>query len=497
VEHLDVLVVGAGISGIAAGYHLQTDCPDLSYAILERRDRLGGTWDLFRYPGIRSDSDMFTLGFPFRPWPHAKGIADGPAILAYLQDTAREFGIDRKMRFGRTVTRAAWSSDDARWTVDVVRADGTPERIVCRFLMMCSGYYDYDAGYTPEFPGRDAFRGTIVHPQHWPEDLDWTGKRVVVIGSGATAVTLIPSLTPKAAHVTMLQRSPTWIVALPGTDPLLRLAQRVLPERVVGRLGRWKSIVLSALFFQFCRRFPARARAMLLAGVRQELGPDYDVATHFTPRYDPWDQRVCLAPNGDFWEAIRSGRASVVTDHVARFTERGILLASGRELEADVIVTATGLVMKMAGGVQLGVDGQPTDLAHSFTYKGVMFTDVPNLAMAIGYTNASWTLKCDLTCAWVCRLLNHMADHDVDEVRPRRPRDAEARSPLLELSSGYILRAADRLPKQATTTPWRAFNNYLLDLWTVGWSRLDDGVLQFRRARGRGTAADEPGRAVA
>ena len=491
-ERLDVLVVGAGISGIAAGYHLQTECPQLSWAIVERRESLGGTWDLFRYPGIRSDSDMHTLGFRFRPWRDAKAIADGPAILAYLRDTAHEYGIDQRIRYGLEVTRAAWSSATARWTVEARRAGGEPARFTCRFLFMCSGYYDYDAGYTPELPGRERFRGRIVHPQQWTDDVDYAGKRVIVIGSGATAVTLVPALAERAAHVTMLQRSPTWIVGAPAADPISHLARRVLPERLAYDVTRWKNILFAAALFQFCRRWPARARALLLRHVRESLGPDYDVATHFTPRYDPWQQRLCLAPDGDFWATIKSGRASVVTDHVAELTERGIRLRSGAELEADLIVTATGLVLKLLGGVQLTVDDRRVELGKSLTYKGVMFTDVPNLALAIGYTNASWTLKCELTAEWVCRLLNHMAAHAYDECRPRRPEGDVATAPMLDFTSSYVLRAVDAFPKQGPRPPWQAFQNYLRDVWTVGWSRLEDGVLQFRRRPAAATKAAAP-----
>jgi cation diffusion facilitator CzcD-associated flavoprotein CzcO len=411
--HLDVLVVGAGISGICAGYHLQKSCPDRTYAILEARQDIGGTWDLFRYPGIRSDSDMYTLGYSFKPWTSPKAIADGPSIMAYLRETAREHGIDRKIRFGHTVKRASWSSREARWTVEVERGERKEvTQLTCSFLFMCSGYYDYAQGYTPEFTGVERFRGRVVHPQKWPEDLDWAGKRVVVIGSGATAVTLVPSMAKTAAHVTMLQRSPTYIVSLPGRDRLANGLRRVLPARVAYGITRWKNVLLTMWFYNYCRRNPARAREMITRWVRSELGPDYDLSTHFNPRYNPWEQRVCLVPDSDLFECMRQGRASIVTDQIETFTELGIRLRSGAELEADVIVTATGLNLRLLGGLEATVDGARVEFAKTFGYKGMMFSDVPNLALAIGYTNASWTLKAGSSARCVCE------PHDGDRHPP-------------------------------------------------------------------------------
>jgi len=482
-EHFDVLIVGAGISGIGAGYHLQANCPNRSYAILEGRERNGGTWDLFRYPGIRSDSDMYTLGYSFRPWTSPKAIADGPAILAYLDETARAYGIDRRIRFRHRVMRASWSSETARWTVEVERgAAREPVRFTCSFLFMCSGYYDYEQGYTPGFPGAERFAGRIVHPQQWSDDVAYAGKRVVVIGSGATAVTLVPNLAKHAAHVTMLQRSPTYIASIPDEDRIANALRRVLPARLAYAFTRWKNVLLGMLFYQFCQRAPERARRMILAGVRQALGPDFDVERHFSPSYKPWDQRFCLVPNGDLFEAIAQERVSVVTDRIERFTETGIRLASGAELPADLIVTATGLQMKFLGGLEVTVDGARVDLPRALTYKGMMLEGVPNLAMAVGYTNASWTLKCDLTCEYVCRLLNHMEKHGYPQCRPERNEPEGAPEPLIGLSSGYVERARHLFPKQGSKMPWKLYQNYALDLLALGYGRIDDGVMKFSRA---------------
>ena len=482
VEHFDVLIVGAGLSGIAAGYHLQTSCPDRTYAILERRDTIGGTWDLFRYPGIRSDSDMYTLGYSFRPWSDPQAIADGPAILRYVHETAAEYGITDKIRFGQHVKRASWSTTEARWTVETERTDTAEAcRFTCNFLFMCSGYYNYDQGYTPEFAGTDTFRGRIVHPQQWTDDIAYADKRVVVIGSGATAVTLVPEMAKTAAHVTMLQRSPTYIVAMPSEDHLANLLRRFLPNRLVYRLTRWRNVVLGLGFFWFCRRYPERAKAFILGRVRATLGPDYDVEQHFSPHYNPWQQRMCLAPDNDFFAALKAGRASVVTDHIDRFTEQGIRLRSGGELEADLIVTATGLNLQLFGGLEVTVDGERTDFSQTLTYKGVMFSNVPNMALVSGYTNTSWTLKCDLTCEYVCRLLNHMQAKGYDQCCPRPHAPDIELKPLLDFTSGYIQRAIDAFPKQGSKVPWKAYQNYLRDVWSVAYGSIEDGALEFTR----------------
>jgi cation diffusion facilitator CzcD-associated flavoprotein CzcO len=480
IEHLDVLIVGAGLSGIGAGVHLQAACPERSYAILEARDCIGGTWDLFRYPGIRSDSDMYTLGYAFKPWTEAKAIADGPSILSYVRQTATEHGIDRKIRFHHRVVRAEWSTADARWTVEAQRSD-TQEtvRLTCGFLLMCSGYYRYDEGYTPEFQGTERFAGRIVHPQQWSDEIDYEGKRVVVIGSGATAVTLVPALAQRAAHVTMLQRSPSYIVSLPAQDPIALALRRALPSKVAYALVRWKNVLLTMLSFQLSRRRPALVKKLVRRGVQRRLPPGYDVDTHFKPSYGPWDQRLCLVPDGDLFEAISAGHASVVTDRIETFTEGGLRLASGAELEADLVVTATGLNLQAFGGMQLAVDGQDVELSETMSYKGMMLGGVPNLAMAFGYTNASWTLKCDLTCAYVCRLLNHMSERGYQQCMPLNGDPSIDTQPFIDFSSSYVLRSIDQFPKQGSRAPWRLYQNYALDILSLRFGAVEDGAMRF------------------
>ena len=481
-EHFDVIVVGAGLSGIGAGFHLQSRCPSRTYAILEGRGAIGGTWDLFRYPGVRSDSDMYTLGYSFRPWKEPKAIADGASILAYVRDTAKDFGIDRKIRFEHRVTEAAWSSEESRWTVTAEKGPSR-ERVTftCNFLFACSGYYRYAAGYTPEFPGMERFRGRVVHPQRWTPDIEYAGKRVVVIGSGATAVTLVPELSKTAAHVTMLQRSPTYVLARPDEDALANWARERLSERVAYAFTRWKNVLLGMLFFRLSRWVPDYVKRRILEGVRAELGPEYDVGKHFTPTYRPWDQRVCLVPNGDLFRAIRDGRASVVTDTIASFAEGGIELTSGAKLDADLVVTATGLELEVLGGVAFTVDGRPVDFSKTFAYKGMMYSDVPNFASCFGYTNASWTLKCDLTCAYVCRLLNWMSRRGYRSCTPQVGDEPLSRRPWLDFSSGYIQRSIARFPSQGSRAPWKLYQNYALDLLSLRFGRLEDGVMHFCR----------------
>jgi len=482
--HLDVLIVGAGLSGIGAAHYLQSECPWVNYAIFEARDAIGGTWDLFRYPGIRSDSDMHTLGYSFRPWEGEKSIADGDSILQYIKDTARESGIDARIRFNHRITAAAWSSSAARWHITAERTD-TKETIelTTSFLFSCGGYYRYDHGYLPHFEGMDDFGGTIVHPQAWPEGLDFAGKRIVVIGSGATAVTLVPALARSAAHVTMLQRSPTYVASLPEKSPAAALLRKVLPAKQAGTAAKWLHALLTQAFYQVSRKYPKLVRRMLAKGLERQLPPGYDIGTHFTPRYDPWDQRFCAVPNGDLFKTISSGAASVVTDHIERFTKSGLLLTSGREIEADIIVTATGLELLFLGGIALSVDGEPVDPATRLTYKGMMLEGVPNMALAIGYTNASWTLKCDLTCDYVCRLLTYMHERGLTECVPRN-RDAAATSgPILGLTSGYIQRSAYLLPKQGTKYPWKVHQSYLRDYRALKMSGIDDAIMEFSGPR--------------
>ena len=485
VERVDVVVVGAGLSGIGAGYHLQTMSPDRSYVILEGRDGLGGTWDLFKYPGVRSDSDMHTLGFSFKPWTEAKSIADGPSILKYLKETVAQFGIDQHIRYGQLVTRAEWSSDDATWTVTSTdKHTGASKTIECSFLFMCSGYYSYKKGHTPEFAGRERFTGTIVHPQEWPLNLDYAGKRVVVIGSGATAVTIVPSMAESAAHVTMLQRSPTYMVSRPDHDALANRMRKVLPEKMAYNITRFKNTWRQQLVYNKTRTDPEKVKKLLLGGIQLELGADYDIAKHFTPNYNPWDQRLCLVPNGDFFKAMREGKASVVTDHIASFTETGIQLASGEHLEADVIVTATGLELVTLGEMDFMVDGKQVDFSQTWTYKGFAYSDIPNMASTFGYINASWTLRSDLTAEYVCRLLNHMRKKGVAQCTPRlreQDRNMKQRPWIDGFSSGYMQRMMHRMPRQGDHEPWINPQNYRRDKKMFKHSPIDDGVMQFTK----------------
>jgi monooxygenase len=482
-EHHDVLIVGAGLSGIGAAVHLQRHLPQKSYAILEARQAIGGTWDLFRYPGIRSDSDMFTLGYSFRPWTDAKSIADGETIRRYVKETAREYGVEPHIRFGHRVVAAHWDSETARWTVEAERLE-TGERLsmTCSFIHCCTGYYRYDQGFTPNWEGVERFRGQIVHPQHWPEDLDYAGKRVVVIGSGATAVTLVPAMAQDAAHVTMLQRSPTYIISLPEEDALANALRRLLPAKLAYQLARLEHVALTALSFQLSRRRPELMKRILRRGLESQLPEGYDIDRHFSPRYDPWDQRLCVVPNGDLFRAIRHGSASVVTDRIETFTEEGIRLVSGQELPADIIVTATGLNLQMLGGARVFVDGAEVDPGSTVAYKGMMFSGIPNAALSVGYTNASWTLKCDLICEYVCRLIAYMDEHGHDWCVPVEPPLEQQRRPLLDLSSGYILRSIDKLPKQGERTPWRVNQNWFLDIGLFRRSPIDDEGMRFGSA---------------
>ncbi|MDT3396776.1 NAD(P)/FAD-dependent oxidoreductase [Streptomyces sp. B1866] len=493
--HVDVLIVGAGLSGVGAAYRLRTECPDLSYAIVEARPSMGGTWDLFRYPGIRSDSDMFTFSYPFKPWQDGKALADGPSILRYIKETAAEFGIDRHIRYRTRVVGADWSTARARWTVTVERtgADGAVTRhtVTCGFLYSCAGYYDYDQGHAPEFPGAESFTGTVVHPQFWPEDLDYAGKRVVVIGSGATAVTLVPTMAETAAHVTMLQRTPTWIAPVPGRDKVADKIRAALPPETAHKVIRGKNILINMGFYQFCRRRPEAARKFLTGLSTRFLKDPEAVKEHFTPPYNPWDQRLCAIPDADLFRTIRKGRASVVTDHIDTFVPEGIRLKSGRVLEADVVVTATGLKLLAFGGIGPSVDGVPVKLSEQFVWRGAMLTGVPNFAVCIGYTNASWTLRADLSSRLVCKVLGHMRRRDYAAVVPR-PDRALAQRPLLDLASGYVQRSIDAFPRQGDRGPWRVRQNYLLDAATTLRTNLDRTLKPTPRS-----AVPEAGRSAA
>ncbi|MBV7707427.1 FAD-containing monooxygenase EthA [Nocardia sp. 852002-20019_SCH5090214] len=478
-EYVDVVIVGAGLSGIGAGYRVQTELPGKSYAILEARESLGGTWDLFRYPGIRSDSDMFTLGYPFEPWRDAKSIADGPSILRYITETARRYGIDKHIRYGTKVVAAQWSSAESRWTLTLRQGDAE-RTLSCRFLYSCAGYYDYDEGHAPEFPGVETFSGTMVHPQFWPEDLDYAGKKVVVVGSGATAVTLVPAMAEQAELVTMLQRSPTWISAVPGRDKQADKIRELLPAGLAHRVIRTKNILFNVGFYQYCRRRPQAARKLLTGLTTRILKDEKLVAEHFTPEYNPWDQRLCAVPDADFFKAMRKGKAEVVTDHIDTFVPEGIRLTSGRVLPADIVISATGLKLLAFGGITLEVDGEPVNLSDRFVWQGTMLTGVPNFAVCIGYTNASWTLRADLTSRLVCKVIAHMDRRGYDAVVPQ-PQGELTEHPLLDLASGYIQRSIGDFPRQGDRHPWKVRQNYLLDSATTMRTNLDKTLQPVRR----------------
>ena len=482
MEHFDVIIVGAGVSGIGAACHLRTKCPDRTFAILEGRSAIGGTWDLFRYPGIRSDSDMHTFGYNFKPWKSEMAIADGESILAYLGETVTEHDITSHIRFQHSVTRAAWSSAKARWTVDAQRLeDGEDVRFACNFLFMCSGYYSYAGGYTPEFPSIEQFQGPVIHPQAWPEDLDYAGKRVAVIGSGATAMTLVPAMAEKAARVTMIQRSPTYVISLPARDKIANGLRRLLPERLAYAITRWKNVLMQRYLYRTTRVKPKKIKSLLLNAARKQLGNEY-VDTHFTPTYNPWDQRLCLIPDGDLFKAIRRGKAEVVTDTIDGFDSDGVRLASGQQVEADILVTATGLNLAVMGGVEIRVDGKPVSFAETLCYKGMMYADVPNFANVFGYVNASWTLRADLTCAYVCRLLNHMTASGTRQCTPRlreEDRAMERRPWIVDFMPGYMARSMHLFPRQGSRDPWRNTQNYLEDRKIIYRQPLEDGVLTF------------------
>ena len=479
-NHFNVIVVGAGISGIGAGYYLQKKCPNKSFVILEGRDNIGGTWDLFRYPGIRSDSDMNTMGFRFKPWMGVKSIADGPSILSYLHETVKENDLNKKIHFNQWVNEASWSSENAQWTVQAENKKTQElQDFTCDFLFLCGGYYNYEEGYTPHFAGRENFLGQIIHPQKWPKNLDYKNKKVVVIGSGATAVTIIPTMAEEAAHVTMLQRSPTYFLSAPDEDPVGNFLRKFISSKLTYKLVRWKNIRFQWWFFQKCRKFPKKVKEFLIKQVREELGPNYDIETHFTPKYNPWEQRMCLVPNGDFFNAINAGKASVITDHIDRFTKKGIKLKSGGEVEADLIVTATGLNLEVCNGIKLEVDNNEVDISKTMTYKGMMFSDVPNLVATFGYTNASWTLRADLTSEYVCRLLNFMDKKGYANCCPRTAEHVEQDGDWLDFTSGYVKRSMHKFPKQGSRDPWRNTQNFPKDVLAIRWGNIDNKELKF------------------
>ncbi len=479
---LDVLIIGAGISGIGAAVHLQKNCPGKSYRIFEARAQAGGTWDLFRYPGVRSDSDMHTLGFDFKPWTEAKAIADGPSIRRYVNDTADEFGVRENIQFNTKIVAADWSNADQVWRVTHEDASGKRETTRARFLFMCGGYYRYDAAYKPAFPNEETFKGQIIHPQFWPENLDYTGKRVVVIGSGATAMTLVPAMTDKAAHVTMVQRSPTYVVSRPAIDGMANFLRKVLPDTWAYGLVRWRNVMLQQFFFRKARENPAQTRERIIGAVRSALGPDYDVDKHFSPTYNPWDQRLCLIPDADLFTALKAGKASVETDHIDQFTPTGLRLKSGKEIAADIIVTATGLQLHYMNGVEVSLDGVKVEPGRLLNYKGVMLSNVPNLAVTFGYTNASWTLKADLTSEYVCRLINHMDAIGATSAMPYLDHLPNQTEPFVDFSSGYFQRVLDQFPRQHTEAPWKLHQDYFEDVRNLRKGSLEDGVMQFARA---------------
>ena len=486
-EHLDVVVIGAGLSGVGAAFHVQDKLPRLTYAVLEARERLGGTWDLFRYPGIRSDSDMYTLGYPFRPWMGDKSITSGESILGYIRETAEAYGIDERIRYRHRVARVSWSSADALWTIEG-EADGVPFTLTASYILSCCGYYDYEGGYTPDYPGADQFRGEIVHPQDWHEGVETDGKRIVVIGSGATAVTLVPALTETAGHVTMLQRSPTYVASRPAVDGLSEAANRYLPPKMSYALMRAKNVLMSMYVYQTSKRRPDAMRAYLTRQVEQKLDGKVPVDPHFTPAYDPWDQRLCLVPDDDLFEVLKDGSASIVTGRIETFTANGIRLEDGTEIEADMIVSATGLKLLPFGGIEMTIDGQRSDVKDTYNYKGMMFSGVPNFAALFGYTNASWTLKSDLSARYFCRLIKEQRRRGADSFVPRMKGPAPEGEPIIDFGSGYVQRSIHLFPRQGPDRPWRNHQNYIADALDVGLAKLDDGVMRFERARAKEAA---------
>lgn len=482
-HHVDVLIIGAGLSGIGAACHLTRNCPGKSFAVIERRKAMGGTWDLFKYPGIRSDSDMFTLSYNFKPWTETRVLADGPSIKRYIEEAADEHGVTKHIHYGRKVVDASWDSPSASWTVTAINEEtGETELFSANFVIGCTGYYDYDQGFTPEFPGLDKFKGQVIHPQHWPENLDYAGKKVVVIGSGATAITLVPSMTDKAEHVTMLQRSPTYIASVPSVDPMLEPLRKILPAKALYQVGRVRNISLQRMIYQACRQRPDTMKRLILRAIERRMGPDYDMK-HFTPKYNPWDQRLCVVPDSDLFKAIKKGKASIATDTIDSFTAKGIKLSSGEVLEADIVITATGLKVKMLGGMTVHVDGQSLAAHDTMSYKGIMLKDLPNMGMVFGYTNSSWTLKADLANEYYCRLINYMDQNGWKQCTPRDREGVMTEKDFLGLESGYVKRVSHELPKQGSKDPWNVVNNYFVDFPRLRFSRVDDGIMEFTQPK--------------
>jgi cation diffusion facilitator CzcD-associated flavoprotein CzcO len=482
-SNFDVIVVGAGISGIGAGYHLQEQCPNKSFVILEGRETFGGTWDLFRYPGVRSDSDMHTMGFRFKPWIDERFIADGSSIMNYLDETISENNLKDKIRYQCKVISSSWSSSESKWTLEVENSSsGTINKYKCKFLMLCGGYYNYEEGYNPDFKNQEQFDGPIIHPQKWPEDLDYKNKKVVIIGSGATAVTIVPAMADQVDQITMLQRSPTYFMAAPDKDMIGNFFKKIFRQKTAYFLTRWKNILLGNFFYNRCVKNPEKVKEMLINGVKDHLGEDYDIETHFTPKYKPWDERLCFVPNADFFEAMKAGKASVVTDHIDEFTETGIKLKSGKELDADIIIKATGLNLQFLNGIDVKVDNSSINISEKLAYKGRMFNDIPNLACSFGYARASWTLGADLSSEYVCKLLNYMGKHGYDSCTPVKGEGIEEEGTYLNLSSGYVTRAIDRMPKQGSKEPWKGNQSYLSDVTEVRWGSITNDDLHFKTA---------------
>lgn len=482
-NHFDVVIIGAGLSGIGAASHLERDAPNKTYAILESRSAMGGTWDLFRYPGVRSDSDMHTLGYSFKPWKHERAIADGPAILDYIRETAKEYDVAKHIRYNQRASKISWDSASATWTISIKQEGKRASKITCNFIYSCTGYYNYEKGYTPDFEGVEQFKGQIVHPQQWPEDLDYSGKNVVVIGSGATAITVVPSMAKTAKHVTMLQRSPTYVVSRPSKDKFALKLARYLPANLAYLITRWKNVSMQALIYQYSRRRPEKMKAALLSLTRKELGGKVDVDTHFNPSYNPWDQRLCLVPDGDLFRSLRKGTSSVVTGHIKTFTKTGIKLESGDLLKADLVVSATGLELLPMGGMAIEVDGKLMSLPDTLGFRGMILSDIPNFVLAAGYTNASWTLKCDLTSEYVCRMLNHMDKKGFQYCVARNLDPNMERVAFLDLASGYVDRSIDSFPKQGTRSPWKLYQNYLLDIISLRFGSMQDKEMEYGRAK--------------